>query len=342
MGGSLSRWCAPCLLAFAVNGAEGQETPSGGLDYRVAPGVQRCPSKAEFSALLSREVGEDPFATTPELGLTVLLTPQTNGVSGVVEITEKGQLRGRRELNSGDCAALAAALALVVGVELDPLAQRQRSGPPPPPTTELQTALYIEPPRRAPQLLVSTGVMLAGGLAPTVVPAVILGLSVRLPALAFHPEFGFEGQGAPPVTAPLGLGGGSGSVSHLLLTGLACGNPASIFGACLLATGGVTVANGQNFPQSDQTPSSGESQTQGYFAAGLRLLSSIPMNPDLQLVVHADAAYQFTREPLRVDHWSAEVACPGGEPTGPNVTCTVFTPPPFSWNIGFALQGRIL
>jgi hypothetical protein len=315
MGGSLPRWCAPCLLAFAVSGAKGEETPPGGLDYRVAPGVQRCPSKAEFSALLSREVGGDPFATTPDLGLTVLLTPRTNGVSGVVEITEKGQLRGRRELNSGDCAALAAALALVVGVELDPYAQRQRSAPPPV-ATEVHATLPTEETRHTAAWYLAAGGLVAVGLAPTAVPGVTASVSIRPHFwVALHPEFALEFQGLPPVTAP--LGSGSGSVSHVLWTGLGCVHPWWFLGGCLLGTGGVSMAEGF-------AGGAYGSQVEGYAAAGVRIpfLEVPAWDPNLHVVPHFDVAYQITREPL-----------------GDRAGATLWAPTLLTWNLGLALQG---
>jgi hypothetical protein len=329
MGGSLPRWCAPCLLACALGSARAAEVAPAGLDYRVAPGVERCPTEAEFSALLTREVGEDPFAANPNLGLKVTLTAQTNGVSGVVEITEKGELRGRRALSSGDCSALAAALALVVGVELDPFAVNRRTRTPPADVAAdvsvvpaLQSTLPGEPPEHRTQWLMGVGAMMAGGLAPTVVPAVTLGASMRKPDWAGHWELGFEFQGMPPVTAPFGTGtGGTGSISHLLLTGLGCVHPLAIVGICALGTGGVAIATGQGFNGAQQSGT----ETQGYASAGLRVTAEVPLDPELLLVFHTDLAYQITREPLQ-DRAGA----------------TLWTPTLFTWNIGFALQGRIL
>jgi hypothetical protein len=339
MGGALSRVSASSVLLVLAGGAQAAETRPSGLDYVVAAGVQRCPTRAEFEALLAREVGEDPFASNPSLGVRVELTPRSTGVSGVVVITEKGEERGRRELRSGDCAALAAALALVVGVELDPLAMARRSqagdrvAGAQATTPQVQQAVEtVKPPPRG-DLLMSLGGMAAGNIAPTVVPAVTLGLSGRWSALPHWLELGVEWQGAPPVNAPLGLGpGSSGSVSHLLLTGLACFNPWSFLGGCALATGGVTLATGQF-----QNVQEFGTQSAGYFAAGLRAQGGFPLNRDLRLVIHVDGAFQVTQEPLQICTVATKsTTCP--QPS----TEVLWTPPPFSWGIGFALQGRIL
>jgi hypothetical protein len=341
MGGALSRVSASSVLLILAAAAQAAETMPAGLDYVVGAGVQRCPTRAEFEALLAREVGEDPFASNRALGVRIELTPRSTGVSGVVVITENGEERGRRELRSGDCAALAAALALVVGVELDPLAMARRSqggdrvaGAQTAAAPQVQqTVETVKPPPRG-DLLMSLGGMAAGNIAPTVVPAVTLGLSGRWSALPHWLELGVEWQGAPPVNAPLGLGpGSSGSVAHLLLTGLACFNPWSFLGGCAVATGGVTLATGQF-----QNVEEFGTQTAGYFAAGLRVQSGFPLNRDLRLVIHVDGAFQVTQEPLQIctAPTRSTAQCP------PPSIDVLWSPPPFSWGIGFALQGRIL
>ena len=336
MGGSLPRWCAPFLLAFALGSARADETPPASLVYNVGQGVQRCPTQAEFLGLLTREVGEDPFAANPGLRLEVTLTARPNGVSGVVEITAKGALLGRRELSSGDCSALAAALALVVGVELDPFALARRAQNSQSTATVAATAieapLPVEPPRHRTQWMMGVGALLAGGLAPSVVPGVTFGASLRKPDWPGRWEFGLEFQGLPPVTAPLG-GIGSGSVSHVLLTPLVCAHPWWIFGVCALFPGGVTIAEGQGFG----TP---QTTTTGYAAAGLRVTVEVPLDPELRLVFHADGAYQITREPLQYVPPMDKPCTDGSAPV--NGVCNLWSPTPFTWNIGFALQGRIL
>jgi hypothetical protein len=305
--------------------------------------VQRCPSKEEFSALLTREVGEDPFVTTPNLGLTVLLTPQANGVSGVVEITENGQLRGRRELNSGDCAALAAALALVVGVELDPFALAHRSqavGPATVTNPAVEATLPVEQPRHRTQFLMGVGAMAAGGLAPSVVPGVTFDVSVRKPDWVGRWELALEFQGLPPVTTSLG-GTGSGSISHLLFAfPTVCAHPVWILGLCGFFTSGVAIATGQGFGHEGAG-----TQTEGYAAAGLRVTTEFPLDPDLLLAIHLDGAYQITREPLQYQLPLGSppgTPCADGSASTPDLVCHLWSPTVFTWNIGFALQGRIL
>jgi hypothetical protein len=318
MGGALRRVSASSVLLLLAGGAQAAETGPVGLDYVVAAGVQRCPTREEFEALLAREVGGDPFATNPALGVHVELTPRSNGVSGVVEITENGEQRGRRELRSGDCAALAAALALVVGVELDPLALAQRAKVTPtvaPP--EVQVAVPTEQPRQAPDWYFALGGLVAVGLAPTVAPAVTVSAAIRPHGSAL--EFALEFQGMPPVTAPLGPRPGSGSVSHLLGNGLACVRPWWFLGFCGLLTGGVAIASGGT-PSETQT-------TEGYAAAGLRFpfLEIRPGDPDLRVVPHFDVAYQITREPLQAQNGT-----------------TLWAPTLFTLSFGIMLQGRIL
>jgi hypothetical protein len=159
-------------------------------------------------------------------------------------------------------------------------------------------------------------------------------------------EFGLEFQGLPPVTTPLG-GTGSGSVSHLLFTPLACAHPWWIVGICGLFTAGATIAEGQGFAPPRTT-------TTGYASAGLRITAEVPLDPELLLVFHADGAYQITREPLQYCATSLSTSgecnppsqdkpascSDGSAPTGG--VCNLWTPAPFTWNIGFALQGRIL
>jgi hypothetical protein len=301
-----------CFVVFGSFGrAWGAEPSPPGLDYRVAPGIQRCPTKEQFEALLAREVGSNPFADHPSLTLRVDLSARPDGVAGVVELSEYGEVRGKRELSSGDCSALAAALALVVGVELDPFAVARRPTEvtyTPLEPVQVESVAPREKRRGVPDLFIDTGGLAVFGVAPgTAAGAVGVGISARW---ASWVQAGVEGQATLPASWL--------NLSQVLIIGSVCATHWSL-GLCgLLAVGSQTAsANGT-------TPNG------GYIAPGVRFGAEIALSPNLSLVPHGDL-YFVLIEPLMVnekDHLG-------------NLLYT-YTAPSVNGAIGLALQARIL
>jgi hypothetical protein len=297
-----------CLFVFSSLGrAWGAEPPPAGLDYRVAPGIQRCPTKEQFEALLVREVGSDPFADHPSLTLRVDLNSRPDGVAGAVELSEYGEVRGKRELSSGDCSALAAALALVVGVELDPFAVARRPIEvtyTPLEPLQVESVAPSEKRRGAPDLFIDTGGLAVFAFAPgTPAGAVGVGVSARW---ASWFQVGLEGQATLPASWL--------NLSQLLMIGSVCATHWSL-GLCgLLAAGSQTAS------------ANGKAPGGGYLAPGVRFGAEIALNPNLSLVPHGDL-YFVPIAPLVVKDDFGKV---------------LFQAHPVNGAIGLALQARIL
>jgi hypothetical protein len=297
-----------CLVTLGLVGrAVGSEGAPPGLDYRVAPGVERCPTQAQFQELLVREVGSNPFADDPALSIRIELSPRQDGVAGSVELSEKGEVKGHRELSSGECGALATALALVVGVELDPLALSRRSGAQAAASVpaEVRSTAPVERRHDGPDLFVSTGALAVYGAMPTVAGAVVLGLSARWWSWF---QAGIEGQGTLPASEF--------NVSQVLAIGSACAARWSLALCGLLAVGSQTDTGG------------GVTSSGFYVAPGVRLDAEIALNPNLSLVPRADV--YFLAIPLRI-----------GQPE-PNGQPPKYQAPPVNGSIGLAFQARIL
>ncbi len=295
----------------APDSALGAESSApAGLTYTVAPGIAHCPTRAEFEALLENEVGSNPFTDNPALSLQVDLSVRPEGVAGAVVLSQGTEVKGRRALNSGDCAALVAALALVVGVELDPLAaaQRQRAGAEAalvaPASTEVVQAVPPQKHRGVPDLFLSTGALAVFGVAPNAAAAVGLGLSARWGSWF---QAGIEGQGTLPASAY--------NLSQVLIIPSACATHWSLGLCALLAVGSYTASGSQT--------ASGESKSSsgGYFTPGARFFAEVALNSNLSLVPHADLYFA---------------------PIAPPEIIGVYTAPVVNGSIGLALQARIL
>jgi hypothetical protein len=254
--------------------------------------------------MLEHEVGSNPFVDNPALALRVDLTPRRDGVAGSVELSESGEVKGHRELSSGECAALVAALALVIGVELDPFALSRRRAP----DVEVQSTAPVER-RGGPDLFLSTGGLAVFGTAPTVAGAVAVGFSARWGDWF---QAGLEGQATLPASYY--------NVSQLLAIGSFCARHWSL-GLCGLLAAGSNAAS-----------YAGGSSSGGYFAPGVRLEGEIALSPSLSLIPRADL-YFVALEPLRV----TPLPAPPGEINPPP-----YQAPAVNGSVGLAFQARIL
>ena len=134
------------FLAFALParaGAAGNDV--GTFGYRAPSG---CPTRVDFSAQVAmRTTGW--LAPSSPFAVTVAIDPGAQGLVGRVTFARAEQ-RTARELHAAGCTELVQALAFIVAVLIDPLAQASAT-PLPPPGAGRPAPVYLLP--AAPSML---------------------------------------------------------------------------------------------------------------------------------------------------------------------------------------------
>src|SRR5689334_14530984 len=135
-----------CALAISAGRAAAQSASLApapihvALDYQTDPTLSDCPSTAELSAAIAKQLGYDPFAPSPDgtshrLKASIQRTP--TGTEAHIEwLTASGASEGERRLGSEsqDCAEVSRGLSFAIGVQLQLRASAEAAPVPPPPT----------------------------------------------------------------------------------------------------------------------------------------------------------------------------------------------------------------
>jgi hypothetical protein len=267
------------LLAFAVafgsRVAHAEPQLFVELDYRPDAELA-CPGETAFKAMVSDQLGYDPFRLGAEQKVVARTLPAERGLRGVIEWSDaSGNPRGERELGSeiSDCGALARAMSFAIVVQIQLLAQEAESAgaatadqassddasatnrAASPPVTAPRQARDTRGPsavdpseREAPlQFLLGAGPALAFGLAPrTVVEGRVFG-ALRSGRVAF--ELGGEAS----LWSRHETADGSGFEQHVLSGSVAGCLLFGRFSGCLVSkVGGLYVRGfGVDVPNSD-------------------------------------------------------------------------------------------
>jgi len=162
------------------------------LKYQTDETLERCPTEAEFRAMITAQLGYDPFAAPSRQRVVARARALESGIRGFVEwYDESGTLRGQRALDSDsrDCPSFMRAMSFALAVQIQLLAEEEEASEAEPnvgkPSSEPSTASKAAQPgpapakpaseqaspKRAPspetwQWLVGAGPALAFGLAP--------------------------------------------------------------------------------------------------------------------------------------------------------------------------------
>jgi hypothetical protein len=163
------------------------------LAYSADPTLE-CPSAAELSSSIARQLGYDPFTSEPSAPqLRVVITKLVDGAEAQIEwIDERQQSEGERRLASGstNCAELARSLpfALAVQIQLHAASAGAQVTPPPPTVAPAGERPKAPPARQVPPakptraILVGVGALARHGLTPGVSPGVrVAGVMSRKP-----------------------------------------------------------------------------------------------------------------------------------------------------------------
>lgn len=293
------------------------------LDYRVEEPARRCPSAAELRAAIVRQLGEDPFTSSPQspsYDVHVKVTRNAQSLEARIEwIDEAGNLQGERRLSSedDDCFELASGVAFAVAVQLQ---LRATSSPQPPPAQveaepEPQPLPKPKPrPRaplpaeRAPQRSVAVGV---GGLARVgAQPGVAAGLhtfaSLRGPKWALS----VDAHATLPTTAQ-GTGRASFSAREAGV-GLAPCYSYGVLDACALGSLSLVSIRGRGVDQA-RSPSAVD------LGVGVRLQVAWPWRARLAAVVHVDVLAHVTRRDVLLNQERVWSTAPLGVAVGLDV-----------------------
>jgi hypothetical protein len=182
------------VLAFSANSGTALAQPSLRvmLAYSADPTLE-CPSEAELSSSIARQLGYDPFTLEPSAPqLRVVVTKLADGAEAQIEwIDQEQQSEGERRLASGDggCAELARSLPFALAVQIQlhaassgaPVTPAPEVAPPvapPPPKPPL--APRVARPKVPRMILVGIGALARHGLTPGISPGLrVLGVLSR-------------------------------------------------------------------------------------------------------------------------------------------------------------------
>jgi hypothetical protein len=275
------------LAGLTTTGAAGR--PEVSLRYERGPGAERCPDDEALRRAVSARLGYDPFREGAPRVIEARIGGEDSGLVGLLEVTEGGAPRGKRQLRSPgtDCVELSGALELSIAIAIDPLASRPRL----PLTTEPEPSgpVPVEaplPPRVGPDGFAAAGFGGSVGAAPGPTAGVELAAGARWPWWSLS----LEGRADLGASLPVGQGAVSGGL--LFATLAPCGH-FSRFGGCLLIAGGGFRAASSGLADSRQ-------ETAPFAALGARFLAELRIADRLTVVPHADLLAPLVRTSLWV------------------------------------------
>lgn len=185
---SIALWLGPALLLLSwCNPGQALAQPNLRvvLDYNADPALA-CPSAAELSASVSKQLGYDSFTTeTSEPRLRIIISKQAERAAAQMEWFDRQQRSEgeRRLISDGNCAELVANLAFAVAVQIQLHAASDTPSPAPPPSAPVvQTPPPSPPAREQPKpaphaasrraVFLGAGALARHGLSPHVSPGV--------------------------------------------------------------------------------------------------------------------------------------------------------------------------
>ena len=172
---------AGAVLAAATHSVAQASPPlQVALDYQVDPTLSDCPSTAELSAAIGKQLGYDPFvagAAATKHHLKASIQRAGEGAEAHVEwLDERGSSEGERRLSSDrpGCAELARGLTFAIAVQIQ-LRASAETPPPSPPAIAPPPVAPKRPPPPAKKLrrrlvLVGAGAFAQHGLTPDISP----------------------------------------------------------------------------------------------------------------------------------------------------------------------------
>lgn len=309
------------------------------LTYSRGAGASDCPDADVIRAEVAARLGYEPFDDQAELAVLATVSRVGRTLEARIEITDAtGRTSAERKLSSrqSDCTELASAMALAIGIAIDPLgSSRPKSDPPaPPPSPPAPPAPAPPPPAvivvreqapppvqskvEVPATVPTTFQVRLGGLgAIGSAPAAVVGGMVQASARRGSFSVALEGRGDLPSSTELYAGPvrlGEMQASLLIGSLVPCAHRGVLEG-CALLSGGAIRASGRDLPDSRQVSAP-------FLAVGARVGVDVPLGGVLSAGIHADVLAPITETILRVS------------------SVAVWTSPPISAALGLTIGAR--
>lgn len=124
-----SRTFLPLLVAMHVPSAVHAQAvpaahPEATLRYTRGPGAERCPDDETLRTAVAARLGYDPFRAEAPIGIEVAITRAGHGLRAAVRRDDPSFPRSPARVltsPSADCGDLAEAVALTIGIAIDPI-----------------------------------------------------------------------------------------------------------------------------------------------------------------------------------------------------------------------------
>ncbi|WP_437614081.1 hypothetical protein WMF20_14340 [Sorangium sp. So ce834] len=255
------------------------------LEYRRAPGTERCPDEGLLREEMARQLGYDPVAPEAALQANALVfRGPGREVHAAMELHDaEGSIAWSRHLvaYNDDCTELVMNMALSLRVALDPSLHVQPA-PAPLPAPAPPAEAAAEAPTRPPGPGISVGLAGAAvfGILPDTTAGTALHVALRYPSFSL----GLEGHFQWPAAVQIDRGG-------IVTTWLAAANaiPCSqirrLF-ACAFVSIGVVEQSGSNVELVD-TPSL-------WLATGPRAGVEMPFSDRISVQLYGDLVLRLT------------------------------------------------
>jgi hypothetical protein len=271
------------------------------LDYEVDPQLGDCPSGADLSAAVSKQLGYDPFileagATKHRVKASIQRTAA--GTEAHVEwLDERGGSEGERRLasESAECAEIARGLSFAIAVQIQLRASAEAPPPPPLPPAPPSPAPPAQRPRPSPEprrvIMVGAGVLAARGLTPKVSPGlrIFASLGNQRLSLELSTQVTYPSEQSADATVPhvAPLASPPSFTARELSTKLAPCVQFAPFGLCGVFMAGQLHVRGEGVDQA-RSPSSLVA------AAGAKLQLMWPPVPSFGVLLQAEALALLT------------------------------------------------
>jgi hypothetical protein len=277
------------------------------LDYIRGPGAEACPDEEGLRSAVAANVGRDPFVAAAPRRLVARIAREGRGFTAHLEIREdSGAVSwSHPPMPDTDCRGLVRAMALSIGIKVDPL-PAPAAPPVAPAPVVVATAPPLPEPRPAepaappvtsvrPRFRAGLGAAVDVGLTPVAAAALSVQVGVRWPSFSLSAE----GRGLLPVAMDVGTHGAQARVSALAGSLVPCGHIALPLdkwnvAACGILTLGAVHAE----PVSFAAPAGGSAL---YATTGARVALEFPVGGPVLLRLGGDLLGVLRAVALQVD-----------------------------------------
>jgi hypothetical protein len=301
-------WPALLLALVLCACASTRATDPLRLRYAINERAKDCPDAEDLQVAVSDTLGYDPWEAEARRTVMVNLTATGDGLTAVIELHHAdGAVVGRRVLHAAlnECQELGSAVALAIGMAIDPLRASSQPKPEPEPEPKPKPKPKPKPESivskpaagqaKRPQIDLGVGGLVAAGAA----PGITGGLQV-LAALRWQ-RFSLGLAGRYDFPAYEDIPGGRISARLAGGSALACGHNRKLF-----ACGGITAAAlvGEGHDLDDAT-----AVTLPYIGASIGAGALIRMISRFSLRPYAELLFPLSRATLedsttKMDYWT--------------------------------------